>query len=233
VPALGKQAVREAINYAIDRPAIVKALNPNGYAMATSQMGVPQEDGYNKALNSLYSYNLSKAKSLLASAGYSKGFTFTGMCTPLLNTCSLAQAVASSLKQVGITMNIDSETEIPVFSQKFSSGAVPVVFFNAGGPAFLLQQGIIPASTYQNPFHSTNPTITAAYNALGAAQTKAEAESADTKLIKAEAKLGWFAPVQVLDNVYYVKGVSNVKLEAANPDYYSPVDPTGKFSWRP
>lgn len=233
VAALGKPAVRQAINYAIDRPGIVKALNPNGYATATSQMGVPQEAGYSKALNSLYGYNIAKAKSLLTSAGYPNGFTFTALCTPLLNTCSLAQAVASSLQQVGITMNIDSETEISVFSQKFSGGTDPVVFFNAGGPAFLLQQGIIPPTTYQNPFHSTNPTITAAYNALGAAQTSAQADTADAKLIKAEASLGWFAPVEVLDNIYYVKGVTNVALEAANPDYYSPVDPTGKYSWRP
>lgn len=233
VPALGNTDVRQAINYAIDRSAIVKALNPNGYATPTSQMGVPQEAGYSKSLNSLYSYDLTKAKSLLAAGGYPHGFTFTGMCTPLLNTCTLAQAVASSLAQVGITMNIDSESEIPVFSQKFSSGTNPVVFFNAGGPAFLMQQGIVPATTYQNPFHSTSPTITAAYNALGAAQTSAQANSADTKLIKAEASLGWFAPVEVLDNVYFVKGVSNVQLAARNPDYFSPVDPTGKYSWRP
>lgn len=230
---LGSVQVRQALNYAIERPQIVKALNPNGYADPTAQMGVPEQAGFNPSLDTYYSYDPTKAKALLSQAGYPHGFTFTAMCTPLLNTCNLAQAIAQSLAKVGVTMKIDSESQIPVFSQKFSSGRVPVVVFNSGGPAFIDAQALVSQITYQNPYHSTNPAITSAFNALGAATTTAAATSANTKLIKAEAANGWFAPVERLDTIYYVKGVSNVQLHAGEPTYYNPVDPSGTYSWRP
>lgn len=233
VKALGSTQVRQALNYAVDRPAIVKALNPNGYATATSQMGTPEQTGFDSSLDSYYSYSPSKAKALLAAAGYPHGFSFTAMCTPLLNTCTLAQAIAQSLAQVGITMHIDSESQIPVFSQKFSAGSMPVVVFNAGGTAFVAQQALVSQITYQNPFHSVNPAITSAFSALGAAKTPSQMASANDALNKAEASNGWFVPVERRDTIYYVKGVSNVQLERGEPVYYSPVDPTGKYSWRP
>lgn len=230
---LGSLAVRQALNYAIERPQIVKALNPNGYADPTAQMGVPEQAGFDSSLDTYYSYDAAKAKALLSKAGYPHGFTFTAMCTPLLNTCTLAQAIAQSLAQIGVTMKIDSVSEISVFSQKFSAGSVPVVVFNSGGPAFIDAQALVSQITYQNPFHSTNPAIAAAFKALGAATSQGAATSANAKLIKAEADNGWFVPIERLDTIYYVRGVSNVRLQPGEPTYYNPVDPSGTYSWRP
>jgi peptide/nickel transport system substrate-binding protein len=94
--------VRQAMNYAVNRKALAKAFG-----------GIPRDeiytwDGYSKKYASYYSYNPTKAKQLLAAAGYSKGVTLDALSygpagsdgTPLMG------GVASQLAKVGITLNI-------------------------------------------------------------------------------------------------------------------------------
>ena len=73
VKALGDYRVRQALNYAIDKNALLKAVN-NGIGTATDQMFGVSTDGYDPALENIYSYNPAKAKELLAAAGYANGF---------------------------------------------------------------------------------------------------------------------------------------------------------------
>jgi peptide/nickel transport system substrate-binding protein len=232
VKALGSQAVRQAINYAIDRQAIIKALYPSGGAVPTSQMGVP-EAGFDPSLDNYYPYDPAKAKSLLSSAGYPNGFSFTAMCSPILGTCTPAQAVAASLSSVGITMTIDQESQISTFNQKFATAQVPAVFFTSGDEPFIQAQSLVPPTSFENSFKSTNPTVTAAYNQVAAAPTPAAETTAYQSLIKDLTQLAWFAPVYRTQQLIYVNGVSGVTISNADPNYYSPVDPTGQYSWRP
>lgn len=233
VKAMGDQRVRQAINYAIDRKGIVQALDPNGYATPTSQLLLPDRVGYSAADDGHYSYDPAKAKQLLAEAGYGGGFSFTGMCFTALGTCPAAQAVASSLAKVGITMHVDQESVPATFNQKFGSGTVPGVFFGLGDTTFLSAQQWLPTNSFQNSYKSQDAQLTQAYTALAAAQTNSAAESAAKQLSDRVLDLAWFAPVERLNTVYYVKGVAGVKWDVADPGYYSPVDPTGKYSWRP
>lgn len=232
VKALGSQAVRQAINYAIDRSAIVKALYPNGGAVPTAQVGVPQA-GFDVSLDNYYPYDPAKAKSLLASAGYPNGFSFTAMCSTILGTCTTAQAVAASLASVGITMNIDQESQISTFNQKFSTAQVPAVFFGLGDKPYIAAQGLVSTASFQNSFKSTDPVVTAAYNQIAAAATPAAESAAYEVLIKDLTQLAWFAPVFRSQQFIYANGVSGVTISNADPTYYSPVDPAGQHSWRP
>lgn len=232
VKALGSQAVRQAINYAIDRSAIVKALFPNGGAVPTAQVGVPLA-GFDASLDNYYPYDPAKAKSLLASAGYPNGFSFTAMCSTNLGTCTMAQAVAASLANVGITMNIDQESQVSTFNQKFSTAQVPVVFFGLGDKPYIEAQGLVSTTSFQNSFKSTDPVVTAAYNQVAAAATPAAETAAYEVLVKDLTQLAWFAPVYRSQQFIYTSGVSGVTISNADPTYYSPVDPTGQHSWRP
>jgi peptide/nickel transport system substrate-binding protein len=232
VKALGSQSVREAINYAIDRPGIIKALYPSGGAVPTSQMGVP-EAGFDPSLDNYYSYDPAKAKSLLASAGYPNGFSFTAMCSPILGTCTPAQAVAASLSSVGIIMNIDQESQISNFNQKFSSAQVPAVFFTSGDRPYIEAQSLVSPTSFENSFKSTDPAVTSAYGQVAAAPTPAAETTAYQGLIKDITQLAWFAPIYRTQQFIYVNAVSGVSLSSADPNYYSPVDPTGQYSWRP
>ena len=229
---LGDQKVRQAINYSIDRAAIVKALNPGGYAVPTSQLLRPGQPGFSTKNDDKYPYDPSKAKQLLSDAGYPSGFTFTAMCNGALGNCGVAQAVASSLAKAGITMKIDEEDQVPTFNQKFGSGTVPAVFFGTGDTTFLSAQQWLPTNSFQNSYKATDDQLSAAYTKLAQATTPAEADAAATTLNDRVLDLAWFAPVLRSDQLFYSKGVTGVEVSSKAPTYYSPVDPTGKHSWR-
>jgi len=70
---LADKRVRQAVEYAIDRPAIVKALG-HGYWQALTQMANESVYGYDPGIEGR-PYNPAKAKQLLAEAGYPDGIT--------------------------------------------------------------------------------------------------------------------------------------------------------------
>jgi len=71
---LGNVKVRQAINYAFDRAALLKDMS-EGYGSVTSQVFPTSSPGYERSLDSYYSFDPAKAKQLLAEAGYPHGFT--------------------------------------------------------------------------------------------------------------------------------------------------------------
>lgn len=97
--------VREAVNYAINRPALVKAV-ANGYGKVTGSF-VPPTDPWYKDLSGDYPYDPAKAKALLKQAGAS-GASFTFDVPTIPAAVSAAQVVKSDLAQVGLTANIAS-----------------------------------------------------------------------------------------------------------------------------
>lgn len=102
----GSTLVRQALNYAVDKDAIVKNIY-KGYAQASSQLVQPETFGYNPNLKP-YPYDPKKAKELLAQAGYPNGFNLT---MDVLTTSSEAQAmwllIQSEFKDIGITADIN------------------------------------------------------------------------------------------------------------------------------
>ncbi len=70
--------VREALEYAIDRPAIAKTLGFGKYE-ALTQIVPSASPAYNKGYNPR-PYNPEKAKQLLAEAGYPNGFDTKMLC---------------------------------------------------------------------------------------------------------------------------------------------------------
>jgi len=95
--------VRQAVNYAIDRKALVTAA-ANGYGKVTGSM-VPPTDPWYEDLSGAYPYDPAKAKSLLAAAGVSgKSFDFDVPNQPA--TIAVAQVVKSDLAEVGLKVNV-------------------------------------------------------------------------------------------------------------------------------
>ncbi len=108
-----KPAVVQAINYAINRQAILQ-VQASGYGAISYQPFPKGFVGYSPALANLYPYNPAKAKQLLAQAGYSRGLNIT--LTSVSTEDSLAEQIQSQLKQAGITVTIkdvpaDTETQ--------------------------------------------------------------------------------------------------------------------------
>jgi peptide/nickel transport system substrate-binding protein len=95
--------VRQAMNYAVDRQAIVDALF-NGFADLSTGFMTPGNLGYNADL-APYQYDPATAQDLLTQAGYPDGFEI-GMACPTgayINFEQVCEAVAGYLADVGIT----------------------------------------------------------------------------------------------------------------------------------
>jgi len=103
--------VVEAINYAINRQAIL-TVQASGYGAVSYQPFPKGFVGYSSQLANLYPYNPTKAKQLLAAAGYKSGLKIT-LTAPATDS-SLAEQIQGQLAQVGITAtigNISTDTE--------------------------------------------------------------------------------------------------------------------------
>jgi peptide/nickel transport system substrate-binding protein len=97
--------VRQALNYAIDRNAIVK-LAYSGHATPGSSY-MPYKMLYWNASLKPYPYDLAKAKALLAKSKYPKGFTcFLIEVTNDVAGNATAVVIKSELAKLGITVNI-------------------------------------------------------------------------------------------------------------------------------
>ncbi|GAA4706049.1 ABC transporter substrate-binding protein [Brevibacillus fulvus] len=101
--------VREAIAYAVNKPALVEAFW-NGLGQPAKNPLPPSIWGYNDDIKDR-EFNLDKAKQLLAEAGFPNGFktTFWAMPVPrpyMPDGQKIAEAIQQDLKQIGV------ETEI-------------------------------------------------------------------------------------------------------------------------
>ncbi|MCI1880657.1 MAG: ABC transporter substrate-binding protein [Sporolactobacillus sp.] len=103
--------VRQAVNMAIDKPAIVKAFY-SGMAVPAKNPVPPTLWGYNDSVKD-YGYHIKQAKKLLAEAGYPKGFhtTLWTMSNPrpyLPEPQKIAEAIQADLAKIGIKINVKS-----------------------------------------------------------------------------------------------------------------------------
>jgi ABC-type transport system substrate-binding protein len=94
--------VRTAVDYAIDKNALVKNLT-SGLATASNQWGLPTNWAYNKTLVG-HPYNIAKAKSLLAEAGYPNGLSTSMRIDPY--TQAYSQSIQAMLADAGIKCDL-------------------------------------------------------------------------------------------------------------------------------
>jgi peptide/nickel transport system substrate-binding protein len=130
--------VRQAINYCIDKDAIITKLC----------YGVPEklewmfgwELGFDPSLQSAYPYNPQKAKQLMIEAGYPNGFEMQVIYTPnVSNLKNVVDYITVSLKQIGINCNLIGLNLGPEFFGKIRSlhedpEAKAVAIWEIGGP---------------------------------------------------------------------------------------------------
>ena len=102
---LSNKKVRQAISYAINREAIVKARG-FGFWKVANQIPSPGQLGYVKNLE-LGQYDPKKAKQLLTEAGYPNGFKIKIIVMPAMVDRDAMVAVQRFLGEVGIQVELD------------------------------------------------------------------------------------------------------------------------------
>jgi ABC-type transport system substrate-binding protein len=98
--------VRQAMAYGIDRKAVTDVMT-EGLVGPNSQWYPKGFVGYDAALDTIYPYDVAKAKQLLTDAGFPNGFTFNAVIGDT-STSYIQQneLIQSQLKKIGVTMNI-------------------------------------------------------------------------------------------------------------------------------
>lgn len=113
--------VRQAVMHAVDRQAIARQFMPGGSRVLDAPC-FPTQFGCDQAIAVKYDYNVAKAKSLLAEAGYPEGFD-TEMVGYLLP--QVQAAVQSYLAAVGIRARL-SQPQTGVSTQRSLDGQNPL-----------------------------------------------------------------------------------------------------------
>jgi peptide/nickel transport system substrate-binding protein/dipeptide transport system substrate-binding protein len=108
-PPTDNRLVRTALDIAVDRDAIFKALFPRGDAMQAVSAFPPAIPGYDKSLKN--EFDPEKAKKLLAEAGYPNGFEIDLWALPVARPTNpngqlMAQLIQQDWARIGVTANI-------------------------------------------------------------------------------------------------------------------------------
>ena len=108
--------VREAMNIAINREAIKKVVMRDQSA-PTGVIMPPFVNGWNEDLDAYPAYDVAKAKSLMADAGYGDGFGLTLNCPNdrYVNDEAICQAAVGMLGQIGIKVSLDAKPKAQHF----------------------------------------------------------------------------------------------------------------------
>ena len=157
-PPFDNKLVRQCLNYAIDREAIVNLVF-NGKAQVANVILNPGIVGHNP-LMSEYKYDVNKAKKLLAEAGYPDGKGFPVISLQIEETHQdkrrLADFVIANLKDIGIECKVEV-VDFKTHLERISKGEAP--FFRLGWKIDYPD----PDGLLYTLFHSSN--ISNGYNA--------------------------------------------------------------------
>ena len=191
---LGSVQVRQALNYAINRSALANVIG-SGYGVPITQMAAPGWDSYDSALEQAYPYDPSKARQLLAAAGYPHGFTLPVVSIAAVGQDLLADALAGQLASVGITVKPDITTSDGAYFQALTSGSYPAATLSFGRlPATFDYADLWGPEAGFNPFKTASAQLTALDSELNAAPAAAEpgiAQQMQSYLVSQ----AWFVPV--------------------------------------
>jgi peptide/nickel transport system substrate-binding protein len=211
-PAFASEKVRQAIQYAINRQALVDALHKGDIPTWNA---LPKDSaGFTGDLEKTFAYNPEKAKSLLAEAGYANGFEFTIIAGAQTQTD--LQAVQKDLAAVGITMNVKMAAST---DEAFAAVATtPLGYAPLGwdNPVGLMYGAILNGFT--NVQKATDDQLSAATGEAAAAKDDAAKKAALTKLNTRLVESGWLIPLyESLSNWgYNTKKVSEVTFAGTN-----------------
>jgi peptide/nickel transport system substrate-binding protein len=231
---LSNLKVRQAINDAVDRTALAQGLG-GGSAVATDEMALPGATGYDPAEASTYSFNVTKAKSLLSQAGYGSGFKLAVLDTLALDANGdIGAALKTELAAIGIDVTLTETPSpaqfIPAALSKQYDAVIWPLSQNGDGFPYAVQFAMAP---FTNAFGTTSPQLNSLLATAGA-QSGDAAKAGYQKVDDYLTDNAWFVPLFSLSATLAVAPtVSNVQAPSLSNTTIDPIAPIASLSWYP
>jgi peptide/nickel transport system substrate-binding protein len=221
---LASPDVRQAIEYAMPRAAILSAVFA-GAGTTTSSNSQAGFAGYDASEVGLYQYDVARAKQLMATAGYAKGFSLS-VLTGLGTTPTFAEAVSVALKAIGITASITSNTGgFPQFAAAAATKNYTALVLTTPAQSVYttLKSAMLPGQT-ENLWGATDTQLSADLTAAATGSTIASQDAALQKVTDRLDRLAWIAPVAVTAS-YAAVAASVHNVPATNHSQLIVIDP--------
>jgi peptide/nickel transport system substrate-binding protein len=104
---IGNLKVRQAFMHALDRPALAEALG-GGVAQPTAQLFASISPFHDKALENIYPFDQTRARKLLAEAGYKEGVDVTWILLNASEYRLIGEAIQAMVAEVGIRIKFET-----------------------------------------------------------------------------------------------------------------------------
>jgi peptide/nickel transport system substrate-binding protein/oligopeptide transport system substrate-binding protein len=132
IPPFDNQAVRQAVNMAINKERITQIIN--GRAVPATQPLPPSMPGYTEGYAG-YAFDPEAAKAMLAEAGFPDGFETELFVMNTDPNPRIAQAIQQDLAGIGITASIQSLAQANVIAAGGEEDQAPMIW--SGGMAWI------------------------------------------------------------------------------------------------
>ena len=213
-PALANVKVRQAINYAIDRDALLKAVT-KGNGTVTGQTFPKTSPAYDTALDTMYPYNKDKAKQLLSEAGYGSGLTIT-MPEIIISGTTVYDLIKQYLGDAGITVKYEqvalNDAVAAVLAPKY---AMAWFQLQEDPTAWQVANFTMTKNATFNPFKFNDPKV-AAFAAKIQTGSDEESAAAAKGLNKYVVEQAWFAPFYRVAGNFAADKSTNVVQQSDN-----------------
>ena len=201
IKPLGNVKVRQAINMVFDKEAMAKNLY-GGHAEPTPQVFRKGSDAYVEGIQDPYPFDVAKAKSLMAEAGYAQGFAVELPTMEGQNFETLMPYVKQQLAQINITVK-----QVPLSGANaiddLLSGKYPVVLWQLGNLGNSALQIYIEATPggWWDLMHQPDEYIDSRWDRMATASPE-ESKSIQQEINKYIVDQAWFAPMVYSGNNY-------------------------------
>lgn len=194
IKPLNNVKVRLAIEYAINRTALAAGASNGVHTTPAWAPYPPGNPYYDAAMNNAWPYSVTKAKQLLAQAGYPNGVTLTGVAIaapPFQNDGIILQ---QQLAEAGIKVQFENEQPVQAIDS-FSTKDSAMMFsigYDAEPTAYATYYGLFATTSFDNAGHVDSPAMDTAINMMNATYTDSDLMTAikqADQALKTEAPL--------------------------------------------
>jgi peptide/nickel transport system substrate-binding protein len=190
-PALADVRVRQAINYSLDRAAILDVFN-HGRGEVTNQIFGPSTTGFVPAILDRYPFDPARGLELVQEAGF-EGATITFMTGGAFDA-GMIDSIVQMAADIGLTFELTSAAPGELFND-IQTGRYSIfpMWLSTTDTWQQAQYSVVPTGLF-NPFSSEAPEVEAYLHTI---QTGSDADAAQAAqdLSRWLVENAWFAPV--------------------------------------